>query len=97
MKVLFKEWAIALIGQFSQEFLLVHAVLESFTSVDEDDRNFVIVLAAQFGVGVHVNLLPSEASAAGEFGKTFFDDLTQVAALAGVDHNVVSLWHVIRF
>jgi hypothetical protein len=53
----------ALAGQPAQEFLLVHAVLESFTAINEDDWNLVAELAAKFGVGVNVDLLPGESSA----------------------------------
>ena len=97
MWVVFKKWKVALVGEFTQEFFLVHVVLERFSSIDENDRNLVIVLTAQVGVSIDVDLLPGEASAAGKLGKAFFDDLTQMAALAGVHHYIVSVWHARRF
>ncbi len=77
--------------------MFVHAVLECFASVDEDDGNFVIELTSEFGVGIDVNLLPGEAAATGELGKTLLHDLTKMAALPRVNHNVVSGWHASRF
>jgi hypothetical protein len=62
-------------SEFAQEFLLVHAVLEGFAAVDEDDGNFVVELAAKFGVQVNVNFMPGEAAAARKLGKAFFDNL----------------------
>jgi len=53
--------------EFAQEFLFVHAVLEGFFAVDEDDRNFVVEAAADFFVGVDVNFLSGEARALGKF------------------------------
>ena len=67
--------------------MLVHAVFESFAAVDEDDGNFVVELAAELVVGVDVDFLPDETTAAGKFHDTFLDDFTQVTALAGVDQD----------
>jgi hypothetical protein len=77
----------ALAGELSQEFLLVHVIFESFTTIDEDDRDLVIELTAKFGVGVYVDVLPGESSAARKLGQTFFHHFTQVAALAGIDYD----------
>jgi hypothetical protein len=51
-----------LASQLLQEFLLVHAVLEGFMAVNEDDGDFVVELAAEFGVSVNVDVLPGESS-----------------------------------
>ena len=83
--------------QFSEKFLLVHAVLEGFAAIDEDHGDFVVELAAQFVVGVHVNLTPDKASAARELGETFFYNLAEMASFAGIDHDAASLWHAGRF
>ena len=57
-----------LAGQLAEEFLLVHAVLESLATIDEDNGDFVVELPAEFGVGVNVNIAPSKTATAGEFG-----------------------------
>jgi hypothetical protein len=54
----------ALAGQLPQEFLLIHAVLEGFAAIDENNRDFVVELAAKVGVGVNVDLMPGETPAA---------------------------------
>jgi hypothetical protein len=83
--------------QPAQEFLLVHAVFEGFATVNENHRDFVVELATKLGVRVNVDLLPNESSAARELGQALFDHFTQVASLAGVDHNIARLWHAGRF
>ena len=82
-----------LAGQLLQEFLLVHVVLESFAAIDEDDRNFVVELAAKVRVGVNVDLMPGESSPARKLGQALFHHFTQVASFAGVNHDVAELWH----
>jgi hypothetical protein len=54
----------ALAGQLPEEFLLVHVILEGLAAVDENHRNFIVELAAEFEVGVDVDFLPDEPSAA---------------------------------
>jgi NAD(P)-dependent dehydrogenase (short-subunit alcohol dehydrogenase family) len=73
--------------------VLVHAVLESFATVDENHGDFVGELAAELVVGVNVDFLPVEAAAAMEFGKGLLDDLAEVAAFAGVHHDLAGLRH----
>ena len=82
-----------LAGEFAEEFPLVHVVLEGFAAVDEDDGNFVGKLAAQFFVAIHIHLMPSETTAALQLAKSFFDDFTQVTALAGVDDDLAQNGH----
>jgi hypothetical protein len=71
-----------LAGQFAEEFVFVHAVLEGLAAVDEDNGDFIVIEAAKFVVGVHIDFLPLETSVALEFDEAFFDDLAQVAAFA---------------
>ena len=85
-----------LASQLAEEFLLVHAVLESFATIDEDHGDFVIELPAKFGVGVNVNVAPGKTATAGEFGQTFFYNLTKMAPFTGVNHDVAKLWHAGR-
>ena len=85
-----------LTGQFPEEFLLVHVILEGLAAVDEDHRNFIVELSAEFEVGVDVDFLPDEPSAAGEFGETFLHYFAKVASLAGIDDDVTSVWHAGR-
>jgi hypothetical protein len=82
-----------LAGQLSQEFLLVHAVLEGFTAIDEDDRDFVVELAPKFGVSVYVDLLPGKSPPPRQLGQALFDYFAQVASLAGINHDAARLWH----
>jgi hypothetical protein len=82
-----------LTGKPAQEFLLVHAVLERFASVNEDHGNFVVKLAAEFVVGVDVDFAPDESSAAGELGETLLNHFAEMTAFAGVNHHAARLWH----
>jgi hypothetical protein len=86
-----------LAGQLAEKFLLVHAVLEGFAAINEDDGNFVVELAAEFGVGVHIDLAPGEPPATRELGETLFDNLAEMASFAGIDHDVARLWHAGKF
>ena len=79
--------------KFAQKFTLVHAVLEGFAAVDEDDGNFVGELAAQLIVGVDVHVPPGEAATALELGERLFHDLAEVAAFAGVKHDLAGVGH----
>jgi hypothetical protein len=80
-------------GQFAQEFALVHVVFEGLVAVDEDDGDFVGKSTAQFVVAFDVNFPPGKAAAAMQFGQRLLDDLTEVAALAGVDDDFTRLRH----
>jgi hypothetical protein len=82
-----------LAGELAEEFLLVHAVLEGFAPVDEDDWNFIVELAAQFVIGVDVDLVPGETAAARKFAEALFHHFTQVASFARVDDNTAEIWH----
>jgi len=83
--------------QFAEELLLVHAVFESFAAVNEDDGNLVVELAAEFGVGIHINLAPGEAAVAREFGQALLHDFAEMATFAGIDDYTAGLWHAKRF
>ena len=80
--------------ELPQEFLLVHAVFESFAAVDENHRHFVVELTAQVGIAVHINLMPGKTAATREVGESLLDDLTEMAVLAGVQDDVAGLRHV---
>jgi hypothetical protein len=80
-------------GELAEEVGFVHAVLEGFVAVDEDDRNFVGELAAELFVAVDVDVLPGKAAAAVEFGQSFFDDFAEVATFAGVNHDLAECRH----
>ena len=73
--------------------MFVQAIFEGFAAVDENDGDFVGKLAAELVVGVDVDFLPGEAAAAMELGEGFFDDLAEVAAFAGVEHDLAGLGH----
>jgi hypothetical protein len=86
-----------LAGELSEEFLLVHVILEGLAAVDEDDRNFIVKLAAEFVVGVDVDFVPGESASAGEFGETFLHHFAKVAPFARVYDDVTGLRHAGRF
>ena len=83
-----------LTGQLAQELVLVHAVFEGFAAVDEDYWDFVGELAAELLVGVNVNFVPNKACASLKFSQAFFDDFTQVAALARVHDDLAGSRHL---
>jgi hypothetical protein len=80
-------------GELAQELTFVHAVLEGFAAVDEDDGHLVGVLAAKLVVGIDVHFLPAEQAAALELDEAFLDDFAEVATFAGVDQNVAGIGH----
>src|SRR4029077_10643482 len=84
---------IDLAGEFAQKFPLVHAVLEGFAAVDEDDGDFVVKLAADFVIGINVDFTPGEAAMAGKLDQAFLDDFAEMASLAGVNHDLAGGWH----
>jgi hypothetical protein len=71
-------------------------ILEGLAAVDENYRNFIVELAAKLEVGVDVDFLPDEPSAAREFGETFLHHFAKVASLAGIDDDITSIWHAGR-
>ena len=75
----------SLAGELPQKFLLVHAVLECFASVDEDDGDLVVVLATEVGIGVNIHIAPVETAALMEFDEALLDDLAEMAPLPGID------------
>src|SRR6266446_7373265 len=74
-------------AQFAQEFLLIHVVLKSFATVDEDDGDFVCIEAANFGVGVDVNFSPGEAATLVELDDALLDDFAEMTSLAGINED----------
>jgi hypothetical protein len=52
--------------QLAQELLFIHGVFEGFSPIDEDNRYLVVVLSAQFGIAVYIDLVPGEAATTGE-------------------------------
>jgi hypothetical protein len=84
---------VSLAGEFAEEFALVHAILEGFAAVDEDDGDFIVKLAADFVIGVNVDFTPGEAALAGKLDQAFLDDFAEMASLAGVNHDLAGVWH----
>ena len=62
-------------------------------AVDEDYGDFVGEPAAELLVAVDVDVLPGEAASAVQFRQGLFDDLAEVAAFAGVDHDLAEFRH----
>jgi hypothetical protein len=86
-----------LAGQLAEKLLLVHSVFERLAAVDEDHGNFVVKLATEVGVGVHVDLAPGKASAARELAQAFLYDFAKMTSLTGIHHNAARLRHAGRF
>jgi hypothetical protein len=82
-----------LAGEFPEEFLFVHRILERFAAVDEDNRNFVVKLSAEFDIGIHVNFAPRESSPARKLGEAFLHHFAKVAAFSGVHDDATRLLH----
>ena len=80
-------------AQFAQEFLLVHAVLESLAAVNENYGDFVVVQATDFSVGVDIDFTPGEAAAAVEFDEALLDDFAEMTSLAGIYDDFPGLRH----
>jgi hypothetical protein len=81
----------ASVGEFPQELLLIHAVLEGFAPIDENHGHLIIELPAKLRVGIDINLLPSKAAPAREFEKALFDNFAKVTSFAGVDDHASRL------
>jgi hypothetical protein len=84
---------IELAGKLAKKLALVHAVLEGFAAVDEDDGNFIVELAANFVIGINVDFTPGEAPMAGKLDETFLDDFAEMASLTGVNHDLAGVRH----
>lgn len=82
-----------LAGELAQEFLLVHAVLEGFAAVDENDWDLVVVFAPKFRVGVYINLAPGEATAACQLIQTLLDYFAEMTTPSGVNDDAAKIWH----
>jgi len=84
---------LSLAGEFAEEFPLVHAVLEGFAAVDENDGDFIVKLAADFVIGINVDFTPGKAAMAGKLDQAFLDDFAEMASLAGINHDLAGVWH----
>ncbi len=82
-----------LTGESAEEFLLVHTVFEGLAAIDEHDRNFIVKLAAKFGIGVDIDFLPGEAAPARQFVQALFHHFTQMTSFAGIDDDGSGIWH----
>jgi hypothetical protein len=88
---LFQEFG--LVGEAAQKLAFVHPIFKGLSPIDEDNRDFVVELTAEFRIGIHVNLAPYEAATARQLGKTLFDHFTEVTPLARVHDNIGEFWH----
>jgi hypothetical protein len=80
-------------AQFPQKFLFIHTVLKSFVTINKDYRDFVIVEAPGFSVGVYVHFLPGKTSPLVELDEALFDDFAEMTSLAGINDDFRSLRH----
>lgn len=69
-------------GQAAEKFAFVHAVLEGFASVDENDGDLVVVFAAKLGVRIDVDFLPRESATASELCEALFHQLAKMTTFA---------------
>ena len=77
----------SLAGELPQKLLFVHAVLERFATVDEDDGDLVVVLAAEVGIGVNIHIAPLKAAALVKFDEALLDDFAEMTPLAGINDD----------
>ncbi len=82
-----------LAGQLAQKLLLVHAVLEGFSAVDEHNRDFIIKLPPQFIIAIDVDLVPRESAAAGKLGEALLHELAKMTSFPRVNHHFGGFWH----
>jgi hypothetical protein len=68
--------------------VFVYAVFEGLAAVDEDYWNFVGELTAELVIGIDVDFLQIEATPAMELGQGLLHNFAQVAAFAGVNHDL---------
>jgi hypothetical protein len=80
-------------AQFAEKFLLVHPVLKSLSSVDENHGNFIVIQASDFGIGVHVDFTPAKTAPLVQFDDALLDDFAEMASLAGINHDFAKLRH----
>lgn len=85
-----------LAGQFSQKFLLGHAVFKGFAAIDKDYGNFVGKLPAQLIIRVHIHFAPGESAAAMHFADRLFHDFAEVTSFTGINHDFAGLRHAHR-
>ena len=84
---------IELAGELAKELAFVHTVLEGFSAIDEDDRNFIVELATNLVIGINVDFTPGETAVTGELRQAFLHDFAEMASLAGVNHDLAGVWH----
>jgi hypothetical protein len=82
-----------LAGKLAEEFLLIHTILEGFTAIDKYNRDFIVELTPEFGVGVDIDFMPCKAATAGELGKAFLNDFAQMTAFARVNDDAAEDGH----
>jgi len=77
--------------QLAQELLFVHPVLEDFSAVNENHRNFVVERPTEFGVRVDVDFAPSETAPTRELAEALLDDFAKMTTFAGVNHDLAKV------
>jgi hypothetical protein len=90
------QWVYAARGlacKLPEEFLLIHVILEGLAAVDENHRNFVVELAADFDVAIDINFMPREASAAGQFCEALLHDFAEMTSFSGINNDAAGLRH----
>jgi hypothetical protein len=80
-------------GQLPKKFLLVHAVLEGFAPIDENDRYLIIELPTEFRVTIHIHFLPCESAASRQLVKALLHHFAKMTASARVHHYLAGFRH----
>ncbi len=75
--------------QRPQKLAPVHPILECLAPIDKHHGHLIVVLRAQFVVGVDVDFAPLEISIALELNERFLDDVAQVTSLARINYYFV--------
>jgi hypothetical protein len=84
---------ILLARQLAQKLALVHAVFEGFMSVNKNDRDLVVELAAKFGIRVYVDFFPGESPPASELCEALFHQFAEMTTFARVNHDLTEEFH----
>lgn len=82
-----------LAGEAAEKFALIHAIFKSFASVDKNDWDLVVELAAKLRVRVHIDFLPRESATASELREALFHQLAEMTTFARVDHDLAEEFH----
>src|SRR5262249_52627742 len=76
------------VPQAAHELPRVDAVLEGLAPFDENDGHLIVVAALQFGILVNIDFAQQKRRTPAELAERLFGFVTQMAALARVEHDL---------